>query len=401
MKNRKNILVITSWSYNDALIQTYTLPYLNIIANHLPNEARIFLTTLEKNNQPINNNHTKIKNILIDYHPLSLKGLMMWMGLIFKLLKTIRKEKIDVIHCWCTPAGMIGYMLSLLTGRSLIIDSYEPHAETMVENGVWKKNGLVYHLLFFFEKRLTKRAKYLIATTEGMKSYAKEKYHFYGNNIFVKPACVNLTLFSEANLKNNILVEELKLQDKIVGVYAGKFGGIYLEEDIFDFLKVAENYWGDKFRALILSAHTKLEIENYASKSEVNPKTIIHRFVAHHEIPNYIGLGDFGITPVKPIPTKRYCTPIKDGEYWALGLPVVITKDISDDSDIIKNNKIGSVIEELNEAAYLKAIKEIDNLLSKNSREEIYHKIRPIAEKYRNFEIAEKIYAAIYNDFKH
>ena len=344
---------------------------------------------------------TKIKNILIDYHPLSLKGLMMWMGLIFKLLKTIRKEKIDVIHCWCTPAGMIGYILSLLTGRPLIIDSYEPHAETMVENGVWKKNGLVYHLLFFFEKRLTKRAKYLIATTEGMKSYAKEKYHFYGNNIFVKPACVNLTLFSEANLKNNILVEELKLQDKIVGVYAGKFGGIYLAEDIFDFLKVAENYWGDKFRALILSAHTKLEIENYASKSEVNPKTIIHRFVAHHEIPNYIGLGDFGITPVKPIPTKRYCTPIKDGEYWALGLPVVITKDISDDSDIIKNNKIGSVIEELNEAAYLKAIKEIDNLLSKNSREEIYHKIRPIAEKYRNFKIAEKIYAAIYNDFKH
>ena len=59
------------------------------------------------------------------------------------------------------------------------------------------------------------------------------------------------------------------------------------------------------------------------------------------------------------------------------------------------------MIEELNEAAYLKAIKEIDNLLSKNSREEIYHKIRPIAEKYRNFEIAEKIYAAIYNDFKH
>lgn len=401
MNNLKNILVITSWSYNDALIQTYTLPYLNIIADILPNDANIFLTTLEKNNPPINNYHPKIKNILIDYHPLSLKGLMMWIRLVFKLLKTTRKEKIDVIHCWCTPAGMIGYILSLLTGRPLIIDSYEPHAETMVENGVWKKNGLVYRLLFFFEKRLTKRAKYLIATTEGMKSYAKEKYHFYGNNIYVKPACVNLTLFSEANLKNNRFEEELKLQDKIVGVYAGKFGGIYLEEDIFDFFKVAENYWGDKFRALILSAHTKLEIENYASKSNINPKTIVHRFVAHQEIPNYIGLGDFGITPVKPIPTKRYCTPIKDGEYWALGLPIVITKNISDDSAIIKNNKIGSVLEELNNKAYLKAIKEIDELLSNNSREELYQKIRPIAEKYRNFEIAEKIYAAIYNDFKY
>lgn len=397
MKNRKNILVITSWSFNDALIQTYTLPYLNIIANQLPNNAKIFLTTLEKNKQPINNNYPKIKNILIDYHPLSLKGLIMWVGLVFKLMTTIRKEKIDVIHCWCTPAGMIGYIISVITNKPLIIDSYEPHAESMVENGVWKKNGIVHRLLFFFEKRLTKKAKHLIATTEGMKSYAKEKYNFNGNNIFVKPACVNLGLFSEKNLKQPDLVKKLGLQDKIVGVYAGKFGGIYLEKDFFDFIKVAENYWGNKFRALILSAHTKDEIENYAAKSNINPNTIIHQFVIHHEIPNYIGLGDFGITPVKPIPTKRYCTPIKDGEYWALGLPVVITKDISDDSDIIKNHGIGSVLEELNDDHYLKAIKEIDVLLKNNTRLELYNKIRPIAEKYRNFKIAEHIYEEIYN----
>lgn len=396
MKNKINILVITSWSFNDALIQTYTLPYLNIISNQLSDDSTIFLTTLEKGNQSITTTNSKIKNILINYHPLSIKGLMMWLKLIFKLLKTIRKEKIDVIHCWCTPAGMIGYILSIITRKPLIIDSFEPHAETMVENGVWKKNAFAYRLLFFFEKRLTKKAKYLIATTEGMKQYAKKKYDFQGKNIFVKPACVDLNLFSEGNLKNTTLLEELKLQDKIVCVYAGKFGGIYLEKEIFDFLKVTENYWGDRFRVLILSSHSKEEINGYGLGSDINSSTIIHQFVSHKEIPNYIGLGDFGITPVKPIPTKRYCTPIKNGEYWALGLPVVITKDISDDSDIIKKYKIGSVLEELNDDAYLKAIKEIDELLKNNTRMELYNKIRPIAEKYRNFSIAEKVYKEIY-----
>lgn len=398
--NKTNILIITSWSYNDALIQAYTLPYLNIISNQLSEDSNIFLTTLEKTNQPITNPNPKIKNILIAYHPLSIKGLMMWVGLIFKLLKTIRKEKIDVIHCWCTPAGMIGYILSLLTRKPLIIDSFEPHAETMVENGVWTKNGFAHRLLFFFEKRLTKRAKYLIATTEGMKSYAKNKYRFQGNNIFVKPACVNLGFFSENNLKIKHLVDELNLTDKIVCVYAGKFGGIYLENEVFDFFKVAENYWGSNFRALILSTHSKQEIENYCKKNNLTPATVIHKFISHHEIPNFIGLGDFGITPVKPIPTKRYCTPIKDGEYWALGLPVVITKDISDDSDIIKKYKIGSVLEELNETEYLKAIKDIDHLLKNNTRKALYNKIRPIAEKYRNFDIAEKVYKKIYNNIK-
>ena len=114
------------------------------------------------------------------------------------------------------------------------------------------------------------------------------------------------------------------------------------------------------------------------------------------KITEYLQLADFAINFVKPVPSKRYCTSIKDGEYWAMGLPIVITKNISDDSDIIKNNKIGSVLEELNNKAYLKAIKEIDELLSNNSREELYQKIRPIAEKYRNYSLADEIYSKIY-----
>ena len=77
-------------------------------------------------------------------------------------------------------------------------------------------------------------------------------------------------------------------------------------------------------------------------------------------------------------------------------MPVVITKNISDDSDIIKSTNTGSVLEELNEVAYLKSIKEIDELLKKNNRMELYKKIRPIAERYRNYELANTIYKKIY-----
>jgi hypothetical protein len=110
-----------------------------------------------------------------------------------------------------------------------------------------------------------------------------------------------------------------------------------------------------------------------------------------------MGLGDFGITPVKSVPSKKYCTPIKNGEYWALGLPVVITANISDDSEIIKENNIGSVISQLNTEGYLLSIKEINYLLQHHSINELYNKIRPIAERYRNFNIPNTIYNQIYN----
>lgn len=394
---KKNILVITYWDYNDALIQAYTLPYVKIIAKNLPEGSIIFLVTLDKNQISCPDlTEWSIKNISIKYHPFGVNGIWMWMKIILKLILLIRKEKVEIIHTWCTPAGAMGYILSKITGKHLVLDSYEPHAEAMVENGNWQKNSFAFKLLFFLEKLQTKRANYIVSTTIGMESYAQEKYHYCGNNFFVKPACVDLAFFSETKIKNKELIEKFHLEDKIVCVYAGKFGGIYLDKEVFDFFKIAEDYWGEKFIALILSSHSSSEIEQFRVESNIKESSILHLFVSHAEIPKYIGLGDFAITPVKPIPTKKYCTPIKDGEYWALGLPVVITKDISDDSDIIKKHKIGAILEKLNNESYLQAIKEIDNILTTHLKQDLQNKIRLIAIEYRNFEIADKIYKTIY-----
>src|SRR6185295_4367020 len=118
---------------------------------------------------------------------------------------------------------------------------------------------------------------------------------------------------------------------------------------------------------------------------DLDPGIIEIRFVPHAHIPEYIGLADFALTPVKPVPTKRFCTPIKDGEYWAAGLPVVITKNISDDSEIIEKNNIGAVINEFTKDDYLKAIQKIDNLLNNQPAEVLSRKIISVAEKYRSF----------------
>lgn len=394
---KKNILVLTYWSFNDALIQTYTLPYVKQIAETLSPEHKIILLTLEKHDLLSFEVQNNIKVVSWPYKPLGVNAGWMWIKYIIRLLKIIRQEKIDTIHAWCTPAGMIGYILSVLSGRELVIDSFEPHAETMVENGEWKKNSFAFKLLFKFEKLQAHRAIHLIAISSKMPRYAKEKYGLSNKNYFIKPACVDLSLFSQNNIKKPELLQELQLENKIVCVYAGKFGGIYLEKEAFDFFKTAELHWGDKFRALILTSNTEQEIENYSHASGLKKETIIRRFVPHSEIANYIGLGDFAFTPVKPIPTKQYCSPIKDGEYWALGLPVVITKDISDDSDIIKENKIGYVLAHLNEEEYKKAILEIERLLQNNSRESLYLKIRMIAETKRNFLLSNSIYNTIYS----
>jgi hypothetical protein len=104
-------------------------------------------------------------------------------------------------------------------------------------------------------------------------------------------------------------------------------------------------------------------------------------------------LADFALTFVKPVPSKRYCTPIKNGEYWALGLPVVIPAHISDDWKIIEQNSIGAVLTALNKESYSAAILKIEDIRKQPG---IQDTIRDIAVHYRSYGIAEEAYRKVY-----
>lgn len=402
----ENVLIITFWSFKDALVQTYTLPYVNIINQTIPPGSKIFIVTFEQQRVALSENELEEKNkefakqniqlIAFPYKKFGVKKLIAAVGHLFSMVKLIKRERVKVIHAFGPNAGSFGYLLSKITGRDLIIDSFEPHAEAMVENGTWKKNRGAHLILSRFEKWQAKRAKHLIGTSSGMYDYSIRKYGFKPPSFFVKPACVDTALFFPRE-KDKELLKSMGLEDKVVCVYAGKLGGIYLNEEIFDFLKACYEYWGDKFRCVMLTNAERSEIEKQMKRIGLPSDIVISKFVFHTDVPRFLSLGDFALNPVKPVPTKKYCTSVKDGEYWAMGLPVVITPNISDDSDIIKQNHIGAVLGSLDSNGYSKVIHEIDDLIKKSNREEIQRSINIIAKKFRSFAIAEEIYRKIYS----
>lgn len=393
----RHILVITYWAFVDALVQTYTLPYVRLMLRALPSGSHVHLVTLEKPGAQA----ARVADAGVVHHPFPYRsfgmgGVGMLLGLSWRLSRLVRRHRVDTVHAWCTPAGMIGHIVSVLTGRPLVIDSYEPHAEAMVENGTWKRGGIAHRLLFLSERLQTRRAKVLIAATDGMRGYSLAKYGPTSARWFTKPACVDTDRFSEHDIKRPEKLRSLGLEGRIVGLYAGKLGGIYLEEEVFDLFRAAREQWGDAFRVLLLTPHPMAELEPLMAKAGLDKAIFTVMSVPHQEVPALMGLADFAVTPVKPVPTKRYCTPVKDGEYWALGLPVIITDGISDDSDIIRENRIGSVLESLDRKGYEKAVSEVAALLAGASRRELYERIRPIALRYRGFDRAERIYHEIY-----
>lgn len=400
MSKNKNILVITYWSYKSSILQSYALPYIRIIKNNLQPNSRIILFTLTAKSENTDVEYEKIKEdfqkqgieiLNFNYSPFGIGMLFKFFYIFLSLIYTVIQKRISVIHAWCTPGGAIGYIVSIFTGKKLILDSFEPHAQSMVETNTWKKNGLAFRILYALEKLQLKRASAVICAAEGMIPYSQTEYGIIKSHYYVKPACVDLNLFLKRE-KQYSLVKGIN-ESSIVCVYIGKFGDIYLSQEVFDFFKVASDYWGEKFKVLLLTNHSDDEVIKFCAKSGLDYSVIVKRFVHHDEVPDYLSLGHFGICPVKPVFTKQYCTPIKNAEYWAMGLPVVITKNISTDSDLISNNNIGYTLQDLNTSEYLNAVKKIDELIRDPM---LGKKIRMIGEKHRSYTIAEDIYRTIY-----
>ena len=401
-----NILFITFWSYKDALIQTYTLPYVNIIRNIVDKQRKIFIVTLEQEKFEFKEGERRAiedslrkQNIYLvsfSYRRFGVKQVFASVSYLISMIKLIRNEKISTIHAFGPNAGIFGFLISKITGRDLIIDSYEPHAECMMEGGEWSKYGPAYNILLKFEKLETRHASFLIGTTAAMKDYAKLKYKITPQNFLVKPACIDFNHFYPRT-KDEGLVKELGLENKIVCVYAGKLGGTYLKDEVFDFVKSCYLYWQLDFRFLMLTSEDKTEVKEMVKKHNIPEDIVITKYVEHREIPKYLSLGDFGINPQVPVPSKRYGTPIKNGEYWGMGLPVIISPQISDDSDIIEENDIGVVMNFTQKDLYKEAIKKIDDLMKTNQRNELQKKIFNIAQSKRSFSIAHDVYNKIYN----
>jgi glycosyltransferase involved in cell wall biosynthesis len=407
-RKTRNVLALTTWSYKDALVQSAVLPYLRMIRRQLPPGSKIFLLTLEQAHLAMGEEEARrerrrleaegVRLVAFPYSRFGPRALVRWAGLIPRLWALCLRERVRYIHAWCTPAGGAGYILSKLTGAPLVIDSYEPHAESMIEVGHWNERSLGFRILFLLEKLQTRRLRAAIATSRGVREYAERKYGVRIERFYVKPAGVDMELFTPRLSKDPALLKELGLEGKLVCVYAGKIGGIYLEREIFDFFRAAADRWGERFRVLLLTDAADERVRALVAASGLDPAAIVKRFVPFADVPRHMGLGDFALNPVRPVPTKRYCTSVKDGEYWATGLPVVIPRDISDDSEIIRERGIGAVLDEFTPEAYAGAVAEIDALLKSQTRDELAAKVRAVAAEHRDLSTRWGIYEELYGE---
>jgi len=388
-----NILYIGYWSVNDGLSEASIKPVLEVLSG-FDFVKKIMFVSIERQEEQVSF-HWKINKV--QHHPFYSSPKFFMRDKIEDFTRIPRElgmlcqdHDIEKIICRSSLAGAIGYLVHKRAGIDFIVESFEPHAEYMKKSGVWTFLDIRYWIQRYFEKKQKVSAFHLVTVSENYRNHLL-KQEKVTQPISVIPCSVNHEEFKFDAAKRQHIRKNLNLsEDMTVGIYVGKFGGIYYDKPAFKFFKACANHISNFF-LLILSPDAKEQIG--ASLKQVNfPSARYFVDKVHHQlIPDYLSAADFAFCLHRSHKFSRAFSPIKNGEYWANGLPIVISNDIGDDSDIMKEEG-GGLIVDYNIKPRLSFFDHLKLIIKNSHQNRLINPSVNNAQAYRSKESIEQVY---------
>ena len=405
----KSILIFAYYSFKDPVFQSAVLPYFL----NFPNKdhyrfilvtfehEKFVLTLLEKEQITrglASNNIEWIQNKWRSGKFKPIKKLYDLITGVFKTMGLVKKYQVTCVYSEGFPGAVIAHYVSRLTGRPHIVHTFEPHTDYMIEGGTWKKTSWEAILLRKFETLVAKKAAVLMTATQAMIDIwqKKTKAQFYR-----VPSCVDIKHFRFNEEERNALRKKYNiLENEVVFVYLGKFGGMYVENELLDFFKevnFSQKKSSYSFRLMVLTPDKKEKIENLISQSGMEMKQFIIESLTREQVPSYLSAADIAFSGVRQYPSKRFCSPIKHGEYLACGLPVIVPDGISDDYLLLRENGIGWCLPAFTKEAYTETVQKIFAEWCWEKQSGYRQRTREFVIRDRNVEEYQPLYEKIFS----
>jgi hypothetical protein len=261
----------------------------------------------------------------------------------------------------------------------------------MRELGIWKPWGPSYRYQRRMEEAQKREALHLYPVAENYKKHLISE-GVPPEKITTVPCCVDVDAFAFDPLARETTRRALGIAEgTTVGIYVGKFGGIYFSpEQAFTLFRAALDHFGD-FHLLVLTPTHRETLMAHATAAGYPHDALTITLVPHTNVPAYLSAADFAFSLINPTPMRKFCSPIKHGEYWANGLPVLMPERIGDDSEILRHSQLGILFEDtLNQFL---GFDMLNSLLESNTLRE---KIQSLADTHRSMKLIELTYQGLF-----
>lgn len=358
--NKRSVLIFAYYSYLDPVFQSAVLPYFTDFPNK--EQYHFVLLTFEQQGFAMPESQKQvIKAQLSEQHITWVD--MTWHSGRWKIIKKVydlclgtlqavrlvRQHRVFAIYSEGFPGAVIAHNIARLTRKPHIVHTFEPHADYMVECGMWQARSWETIALKLFTGVVARGAYALLTATQAM----VDKWKSRTNARFYRvPSCVDLEHFRYDEAARDRIRQQYGVTPcEIVVVYLGKLGHMYVAEELFVLFRQFQHLeqGGHKFRFMVLTQADAQQLQTLVDASGIAPDRFIIAALQRAAVPAYLSAADIAFCGIRPIPSRRFSSPIKNGEYWACGLPVIIPKGISDDYLLAEQFGIGWSLPSLKE----------------------------------------------------
>jgi len=306
----------------------------------------------------------------------------------FIIWRMIAVDKIRIIHCRGLIPGIMAYAPARLNRVRLFFDSRGLLADKYVGGGLIRNNSITYRVMRRCEDFLLTHADFSTVETrshEALLSASRIGRALRGK-LAVIPCCVDTEKFG-------IRAGDVpRAQGGFTLAYLGKLGTWYLIDEMLDFFRVLSKRM-PAARFLFITQEDPEPLFAAAGKKGIARDAIVIRKPSAGEVPAALAAADAGIFFINPY--KRYnSSPIKFGEYLACGLPVVVNAGIGDTDRICVQERVGVVVNDLNDSNYQRAVDELVGLT--RERVQLKQRCRKAEEHHCSLREGVQQYRAIY-----
>jgi len=305
------------------------------------------------------------------------------------------RHRTVAIFALANVAGAFAYVMGRLLGMKVIVFTFEPHSEFMVECGVWQKDQLRYRLLHAMEGLVGRHADYVLTGT----SHMVERLRMEGTRARVLrvPSCVDERVFAFRPEARTEIRRRLQVEGRAVFVYVGKLGDLYYKDEMGVLAAALREIVPNAF-FLVLTPNEPGEVRRMFAAHGLEGEETLHVSCSELEdVPGWLSAADLGIVAVPPLPAQRFRSPIKVGEYLDCGLPYVVCRGVSEDDIWAERYGVGVVVEAFTREATWRQADRIRALLAEE-RTGLRARCRAAGIDYRGREIAAAAFSRVFRE---
>ncbi|RJO70200.1 MAG: glycosyltransferase [Myxococcales bacterium] len=301
-------------------------------------------------------------------------------------------RRADILHAHHLTAIRLALSVGRLLRRPVVADLHGVQAAEYLYGGA-SESDPAYRRFVDDERRAVLDADLTFVVSEAFKRYVIDEYGAAEDKILVTPSCADTNEFRiDENARAGIRAE-IGVGDRPVIAFVGSAQGYHVFDEVLRFVQAAREIRPDVF-ALVLTTDPEA-VRSALSEADLGDSSAVRR-VPHAEVPRWLNAADLGLLLREPSLVNAVASPVKAAEYLACGLPLAISEGVGDLSALVRQEKLGVVVETLDGKAYAGAARRFFAGWEGSDREALRARCRRAAVRRLSWESCMKTFDAAY-----